>query len=73
MYLVLEYVTYLVIVTVLAGILFGASVLAILTKDKAPKIAEASRRAIQEATRRIEETHLGDHLPGRSPAEGRQT
>jgi hypothetical protein len=72
MYLVLEYVMYLVIVTVLAGILFGASVLAIVTKDKAPRIAEASLKAIHVATRRIEETHLAAHLPGQSTPETRE-
>jgi hypothetical protein len=66
MYLVLEYVMYLLIVAVLAGILFGASVLAIVTKEKAPSIAEASLKAIHVATGRIEDTAPGSHLAGQS-------
>lgn len=72
MYLVLEYLTYFLIVAVLAGILFGASVLAIVTKEKAPRIAEASMKAIHGATSRFEEDQQNRHLPAHSSTEARE-
>jgi len=54
MYLILEYFTYIFIVTVLAAVLFGASVVALLTRESASRIARASRKTIQVATRSLE-------------------
>ncbi len=81
MYVILEYVTYLVIVAILAGLLFGASALAIITKDKAPHLAEAYLKAIYAATRRLDQdqtvqrarSHLRSLLPERFQSEIRKT
>jgi hypothetical protein len=53
MYLILEYVTYIVIVTVLAAVLFGATAVALLTKESASHLARASRKTIEVATRSL--------------------
>jgi hypothetical protein len=50
MYVILEYLTFILVVIVLAAVLFGASVLALLTKESASRIARASRKTIHVAT-----------------------
>ena len=53
MYVIFEYLTYVVIVTVLAAVLFGASAVALLTKESASHIARASRKTIEVATKSL--------------------
>ncbi len=48
-YVLMEYLTYLVGIAVLAAILFGASALFLFTEAKAPRIKEASRHAVSSA------------------------
>ena len=77
MYVILEYATYVAIVSVLAGLLFGASALVMITKDKAPHVVEASLKAIHDTARRLEATHLpspfAKHSAAKeSPVENRQ-
>ncbi len=72
LYVVFEYVTYLAIVSVLAGLFFGASALAIITKDKAPRLAEASIKALEGASHRLDNVHLRSLLPQHSPDQTRK-
>ncbi len=53
MYVIFEYLTYVVIVTILAAVLFGASAVALLTKESASHIARASRKTIEVATKSL--------------------
>jgi hypothetical protein len=49
MYIVLEYLTYLLGALVLAGVLFGASILVMLTQSGAERLRKATRHVATQA------------------------
>ncbi len=61
-YIVLEYLASMLMVLVLAALLFGASVLALATKESASRLAETSRKVAGNAL-----ANLQGQLPALSP------
>lgn len=58
MYLILEYLTYIFVVSVLGAMLFGASAMLLVTKEGAKHLTEISKRiaahAVVQITNRFE-------------------
>jgi hypothetical protein len=55
MYIILEYLTYLVLISVLAVVLFAASVMLVITKEGARRLGETSRKIAGHAIHMVGE------------------
>ncbi len=57
MYIILEYLAYVAVVSTLAAVLFAASAMFLISKEGAKRLAETSRKIAEQATNLVDE-HL---------------
>jgi gas vesicle protein len=69
MYVVLEYLTYLLGVLVVGGLIFGATVLLMLAESGAERLSKATRKITAQARLLAAEKLTPGSFPGHSPPE----